>query len=118
MSGSMPHFGDQKVNKTQSRFSRVDSLVGVTAVQISARADTEKDGKRDSERWGRQVLAGQHQGMLPRGAGTCPVSGKMNGTREMVEGEGRVSEPSTVFGTSWCMGFCKPESLTDKYEKR
>lgn len=88
MSGSMPDFGDQKVNKTQSQFSRVDSLVRVTAVQISARADAEKDDKRDSERWGRQVLAGHHQGMLPRGAGTCTVSGKMNGTREMGEGEG------------------------------
>lgn len=89
MSGSMPDFGNQKVNKTQSQFPRVDSLVGLTAVQISVRAVAEKDDKRDSERWGRQVLAGHHQGRLPRGAGTFLVSGKMNETREMVEGEGR-----------------------------
>ena len=53
MSGSMPDFGDQKVNKTQSLFSRVYSLEAVTAVQISARAGSDKDDKRDAEKLGR-----------------------------------------------------------------
>lgn len=90
----MPDFGDQKVSKAQSQFSRIYSLVRVTAEQISGRADAEKDDKRDSENRGRQVLAGHHQGMLPRGAGACTVSGRMNGAGEMVEGRERLSETS------------------------
>lgn len=52
MSGSMPDFKDQKVSKTLSLFSRVYSLESVTAVQIPARADSDKDDKRDAEKWG------------------------------------------------------------------
>lgn len=74
MSGSMPDFGNQKVNTTQSLCSRVYSLVGVIVVQISARADSDKGDKVGAEKWGSSVLAGRHQGVLPGGAGICTRS--------------------------------------------
>lgn len=49
MTGSLPDFGNQKVNKTQSLFSRVYSLVELTVVQI-ARADSIKDDKTGAEK--------------------------------------------------------------------
>lgn len=53
MSGSMPDFKDQKVSKTLSLFSRVYSLEAVTTVQIPGRADSDKDDKKDAEKWGK-----------------------------------------------------------------
>ena len=53
MSGSMPDFKDQKVSKTLSLFSRVYSLEAVTAVKIPARADSDKDDKKDAEKRGK-----------------------------------------------------------------
>lgn len=50
MSGWRPDFGDQKANKTQSLFSRVYHLEAVTAVQIPAKADSDKDDMGDAER--------------------------------------------------------------------
>lgn len=72
MSGSMPDFGNQKVNTTQSLCSRVYSLEGV--IVASARADSDKGDKVGAEKWGSSVLAGRHQGMLPGGAGICTRS--------------------------------------------
>lgn len=51
MLGCLPDFGNQKVNKTQSLFSRVYSLVELTVVQI-ARADSDKGDKTEAEKWG------------------------------------------------------------------
>lgn len=51
MSSSLPDFGNQKVNKTQSLLSRVYSLVELTVVQI-ARTDSGKDDKTEAEKWG------------------------------------------------------------------
>lgn len=49
MSGSMPDFGNQKVNMPESLFSRVYSLLG----EVPARADSDKDDEVGAEKWGR-----------------------------------------------------------------